>query len=365
MFWRNQGYVFILVFLLACNLQPYSQWPIKLTEDDILGHEDKIALITRNYVGKENSAKTLTAIARLYAEDENWPKALANVNRAIKLDPLNSNLHSLKADYAYQLGYTSVAYSEALTAYKLGVKSLRQSLGLARMAVSLSEFAMAGEIIDSLLLVYPDKPEVLYLAARKYDKHGDALKARACYQKVALLTPVNAENAFYYGRFLLNQNEPLNAQRVLEQAATGDNTWQYQQLLGDAYFLSGNYDAAAISYHRALASNTDTLLFDKLLDLYQNTGRADSLVRLSRAAVAAYPTNRTYLLVAARSLDKRYQYEEALTYYQKLYKLDTLDSMVAAEMSYLQRKIAYLQRKQQEQQQLADSLSKVLPAINF
>jgi hypothetical protein len=43
-----------------------------------------------------------------------------------------------------------------------------------------------------------------------------------------------------------------------------------------------------------------------------------------------------------------------------LYQLDTLDTLVKEELSYLQRKIAYLQRKRQKQRILADSLSKTL-----
>jgi hypothetical protein len=40
--------------------------------------------------------------------------------------------------------------------------------------------------------------------------------------------------------------------------------------------------------------------------------------------------------------------------------MDTLDTLVSAELAYLQRKIAYLQRKRLEERNLADSLSNTL-----
>ena len=74
----------------------------------------------------------------------------------------------------------------------------------------------------------------------------------------------------------------------------------------------------------------------------------------------AFPENKDYLSITARTLDERFRYDDALPYYLTLYQLDTLDTLVKEELSYLQRKIAYLQRKRQEQRILADSLSKTL-----
>ena len=363
MTWRNLRWWFLPILLTGCTTQPYSKWQIHVAEDNLLQNADKIAIVTAENQGR--SASTWSAIARYYALDERWDEALNAVNQAIKIDPLNSSFHSLKANYAFNSGNTSVAYAEALAAYKLGSRSLQQSLGLAKMAVALSELEIAGSIIDSLLVVYPDKPEVLYLAARKYDMHQNTPLARACYQKVASQEPENAENAFYYARFLLNQNDRTNALQVLQQAAGKANSLPYQQLLGDVYYLNQQYDSATRIYHRVLASRADTTVINKLIKVYYTMGPADSLLQVSRQAADLFPRNKRYLLLTARNLDRSRQYDLALNYYHKLYKLDTLDSLVAAEMSYLQRKIAYLQRQQQEQQQLADSLSKVLPATNF
>ncbi|GEM_PF-3288773 len=351
------------LMLLSCTVQPYSRWQVKLPEDDRLANRERITLVANT---NSKSAHTLAAIARYYAAEEDWKNALATVNQAIKLNPLNSYLHSLKAEYAFYSGDVSMAYAEATTAYKLGSRTLRQSLGLARIAVALAEFEMAGGIIDSLLVIYPDKPEVLYLAARKFAKHDDLAKARACYQKVVALEPQNQENAFHYARFLLARNEPVNARLVLEQAAAQDNPPRYRQLQAEACYLTGQYDSAALLYTRALTGQrADTVVLNKLIKVYQTTGYLDSIISVSRMAAARFPDNKTYLLLAARSLDKRYRYGEALAYYQKLHELDSLDSMVGAEMSYLQRKIAYLQRKQREQKKLADSLNRAVPAINF
>jgi hypothetical protein len=97
-----------------------------------------------------------------------------------------------------------------------------------------------------------------------------------------------------------------------------------------------------------------------VLDSYILAGNNDSLISLGQSAVLAFPENKDYLLITARTLDRRFRYDDALPYYLTLYQLDTLDTLVKEELSYLQRKIAYLQRKRQEERIVADSLSKTL-----
>ena len=110
----------------------------------------------------------------------------------------------------------------------------------------------------------------------------------------------------------------------------------------------------------ALVESTDTITYNRILHSYALAGNSDSIISVGQSAVLIFPDNKEYLLMTARTLDKRYRYDDALPYYLTLYQMDTLDTLVRAELSYLQRKIAYLQRKRREERQAADSLSNAL-----
>ena len=109
----------------------------------------------------------------------------------------------------------------------------------------------------------------------------------------------------------------------------------------------------------------DTTTYNKTIKSYELAELTDSVINISEAAISSFPTNKFYLYTAAKNLDNRFRYDESLEYYLTLYQLDTLDTLVGQELDYLQRKIAYLQRRKVEQKKLADSLNKVLPILTF
>lgn len=350
--------ILLVLLITGCQTSPHSKWQAYNASNDELTNQQKIDLFV---AGSSNlSSSSLAAVAQLYENQAAWNEAMLTIKQAIKEDPMNSSYHSLKARYAFELGQKSVAYREALTAYQLGSKSLQQSLDLAKMGVALSEYSIVNNIIDSLLLAYPEDVDVLYMAARQHDKNNNTKLARAYYAKVNRLQPENKDNSLFYGRFLIAQNDLIAAKTVLVEALNYNHSMPICLLQGDVHYGLEQYDSAAFYYQLALVERADTATFNRVLDSYLHAGNTDSLISLGQSAVLAYPAHKDYLLLTARTLDQRYRYDDALPYYLTLYQLDTLDTLVKAELSYLQRKIAYLQLKRQEQRILADSLSKTL-----
>jgi len=348
---------------MACQQQPTAKWPIVMPEDEGLSDSEKIYLLSERW--ETLSASGLAAVAELYENQELFTNALVAINEAIMKDPMNSSFHSMKAEYAFKLGNKSVAYRESLTAYQLGSKSLKQSLTLAQMAVALSEFKIVGDIIDSLLFIYPQNPDVLYLAARKYDRDGKNLLAANNYAKVYEVNPANTENNYYYSRFLVDRGEYDVAKQIISLNNSLLENKQSCYLRGDIYSSLEQFDSAAIWYQLALSKSADTTTYNKAIHSYQLAELTDSVISISEAAALSFPENKYYIYTAAVNLDKRFRYEESLNYYMTLYQLDTLDTLVGQELAYLQRKIAYLQRRKEEQKKLADSLNKVLPILTF
>ena len=348
---------------MACGEQPTAKMPIIMPEMDGLNDTEKIDLLSQQ--SSTLSASGLAAVAKLYQNRKLYSNALNAINEAIMLDPMNSSFHSMKAEYAYMLGNKSTAYRESLTAYQLGSKSLKQSLNLAKMAVVLSEFTMVGNIIDSLLITYPSNPDVLYLAARKYDKDGKTVLAENNYRKVYKDNPENFDNNYFFTEFLVEQGEFISAMEVVSMIDSLKQTKSTYILKGDIYYALQLFDSAAIWYQYSLSMEADTTTYNKTIKSYELAELTDSVINISEAAISSFPTNKFYLYTAAKNLDNRFRYDESLEYYLTLYQLDTLDTLVGQELDYLQRKIAYLQRRKVEQKKLADSLNKVLPILTF
>ena len=333
--------------ITGCQFNPHSKWQVYSANDDQLTNQQKIDLFI---AGSNNlSSASLAAVAQLYENQAAWSQAMVAIKMAIREDPMNSSYHSLKANYAFELGQKSVAYREALTAYQLGSKSLQQSLDLAKMAVALSEFSIVNNIIDSLVLAYPEDMDVLYMAARKHDKNKNVALARSYYDKVNRNHPENINNSLFYGRLLIAQNDLLTAKTVLEKSINYNPSTSLYLLQGDVQYGLKNYDSAAYYYQLTLVERADTTIYNRILNSYVLAGVSDSLISLGQQAVTAYPENKNYLSITARTLDRRFRYQDALPYYLTLYELDTLDTLVKEELSYLQRKIAYLQRNRQKQ----------------
>ncbi|MEN8249249.1 MAG: tetratricopeptide repeat protein [Bacteroidota bacterium] len=325
-------------------------------EDDKLSDDEKIQLIEEGF--EKQSVATLYAIARLYENQGEWKKALDAIQKAIQEDPMNSSFHSKKAAYVYALGNKSIAYREALTAYQLGSKSLQQSLDLARMGVALSEYSIVNNIIDSLLIAYPDDEEVLYMTARKYHHNNDLKSAKEYYRRVNTLNPDNQLNNYYYAQLLVTLFDFEEAKSILS-TVSGESTEAHRQaheLLAEIYYGSGQYDSAATVYKTILTWQKDTVVYNRIVECYKQLNNTDSIISIAKTAIGDYPANKSYYFLVAKELDTRYRYEEALGYYQNVYELDTLDTLVAEEIAILQRKIAYLHRIRVEQRKLADSL---------
>ena len=260
---------------------------------------------------------------------------------------MNSFYHTLKANYAYELNEINTAYREALTAYQLGSKSLQQSLMLAKMGVALSEYSIVDNIIDSLVVVYPDNPEVVFMAARKFEKAGQLGKAIDNYQKGITIDPGRIENYYYLAQLYLEQDNERSALKVLENFSLPNIDPGLANLKAGAFRGQGELDSAASYYNFLVAAKKDSVIYQQLIDMFKTGERPRELIDVSRLAADSFPNSKYFLENAGEVLNNRYQYNDAIVYYRQLYKLDTLDSMVASEISILQRKIAYLQRKRE------------------
>lgn len=337
------GFTLILSVLFSCQQSASSKYEVVQLSSDRISDVEKIRIFEES--ANIMSGPAYAAIAKLYANTGDYESALTTIHQAILQEPMNSFYHTLKSNYAYELNDLSAAYREALTAYQLGSKSLEESLILARMGVALSEFSIVDNIIDSLVIVYPNDPEVVFMAARKFEKSGQTGQAIDQYQKGIILDPQRIENYYYLAQLYLALENAKSAIKMLESFELPNLEPRLAIVKAEAFKSSGIIDSAAAYYNFLVAHQRDSLVYMRLIDMYNNSERRQELSEISTLAADSFPQSKFFVENAGKILDNRYKYDEALVYYRRLYELDTLDTLVTQEISLLQRKIAYLQRK--------------------
>ena len=353
------------VWLISCGNTPYSDHPILLIEDDKLSTLERIVLVEKS-IKDLNDDKMMAAVAVLYEHNKNWQSAYFAIQDAIKLSPLNPSYHTKKARYAYEMGIYEMAYEEARIADELGFESYQQDILFARLALTMADSIDATELMENVAQKYPNNSTVKYLSAILSLQKGDTAGAILLYE-ASLEQDSKDEEVTVALMNLLIELDSLNyANRLLTRIQNFSNTPEdYFSIQGQLYMKLGEIDSALQSYKYAFVEKGDTTSLKSLIEIYWDKPDYDSTLKYAQLSETKLLSPRYGLLTQARTLDKMVAYDSSLTVYLHLFEMDTTDSLVGAEMAFLQRKIAYLQRRREEQRKLADSLSRTMPVLTF
>jgi tetratricopeptide (TPR) repeat protein len=362
---RVPGFYVICLLLVSCGNTPHSDFPIALRSDDELSTIEKIVLV-ENRVDDLNDDNMMAAVAILYERNGSWPSAYAAIQEAIKLSPLNAFYHTKKAVYAFQIGYFDVAYEEARIADELGFRNYQQDILLARLAVTMGDSASAASQIQNVVDNYSNNATVNYLSALLKLHHGDTAKSIQLFEASLDQQDEDEEVLVSLMNLMLELDSIKYAKRLLTQIdKITSKPESYYNITGSVYFQLGEIDSAIQLYKHAYFAGNDEASLKSLINIYWNMQEFDSALQFARYAEMELGAPRYSLLTQARVFDKMTAYDSSLMIYNRLFAKDTTDSLVGAEMKILQRKIAYLRRRKQEQKKLADSLSKTMPVLSF
>ena len=362
---RTTVFYICWVLLVSCNSSPYSDFPIALQEDDKLSTVEKIILVER-HVDDLSDDNMMAAVAVLYERNGAWQSAYNSIQEAIKLSPLNASYHTKKARYAYEMGLYETAYSEAKIADELGFRNYQQDILLARLAVTVGDESSANQLIQDVVDKYSNNATVKYLSAVLKLQHGDTLVAVQLFEASLDQDSRDEEVLVALMNLMIELDSASYTQRLLGRInAVTRSPESYYDITGQVYLQLGEVDSAIQSYKQAYYEIGDESSLKTLIEIYWDVAEYDSVLLYARNAESEMTVPRYGLLTQARTLDKMVAYDSSLAVYIQLFQMDTTDSLVGAEMDFLQRKIAYLQRRRQEQKELADSLSKTMPVLSF
>ena len=120
--------------------------------------------------------------------------------------------------------------------------------------------ARANALADRAVSIDPDEPLASIAVAVAARWRGDYTEATRAVEKARSRSPDNGLALFSCADVALGAGRPLDAVTALERAIPLDPGWSHQhlQFLGQAHFLQGNYETAALIFRERLHLAKDT-----------------------------------------------------------------------------------------------------------
>ncbi len=247
--------------------------------------------LTEDGPDKQKTA-ALNLIAAVYEDDQQTPAAVTALQKAIALDPANTDNYLDLATISLDHG-----------AYKLGVDVL--NAGLHAVPESARLYLERG---------------VLEVQLQQFDE------ANADFRKAAALNPLQNYSSVALGISLLQENKPGESLRVVRQRlakAPADPTLNY--LLAELLIRKGaqpgtpSFQEAKAAAQRAVRSKPDfTLAQDVLTELYLRAGNTALAEATARLALKSDPNDQSALYHLIACLRGRGEHAELPQLVQKL-----------------------------------------------
>ena len=327
----------------------------------------------------EASAKALFAYSqfRLLASENRWPEALAELRRAVTLDPqtdylrlvlARAYLHSDQADqaidtldallerapdqlegrellgdiYRYQQNYSAAAQQYR---HALSLAPQRQPLQL-RLALTLAkqgQIANAISVLKGLLESHPDAQGARLALARLYVENQQQEQALAAYRGLLTAVPGQQAAALEYGKMLEAQDAAAAQQHYLRTLDVAPQAAQVRRRLAQLYLRQQQPQAALEQLQRVrqqFPANQELIQQIALLNLdLEHWAAAESAYRALLAGHAAKPELSFYLAMALAGQNKD---SEAIAELEKIDPPNPLFGDAQLQLAYLQNRAGQL-----------------------
>lgn len=349
--------LFIACLFFACNERVKHEIPALPQLDDAY-FQYALASLDETIAQNPRNASAYYRKADMLLEQGKANQALTAIQKAINIDGSEAAYRLVKAKAFLQKGRYREAFQEAQEASKTGLSTVELYEVLAEASLQSNYFQEA--------LLYSDS--ALFLAPRNYKNYlrkGLALAASkdtaSAERNLLKSIDLGAPAAEAYGELITLYTNSGNYQKArtymeksLAQEEPDDKT-----LLLQAKILrhTGNEDSArAILYKIKGSHAVDRFdVYQELKDWYFQHRTYDSATFYAKQMLELEPNNKEPMLTLARIYDRRRSYQSAIQTYQNITDMDSLyqenlHEIAVEELAYLKRKVAYLWKRQQEEE---------------
>jgi len=359
---RTRSFFFLglaVVSFILGSCQPQQSYQIpELPDFDDSYYTHALDVVDELIDEEPENAEAHYRRAELLLMQQKTNNALASIRKAVELDEQEPVYQALHAKALLQKGQNREAMRAAKDALSKGGKSVALYEMLAQAALNSNYFNEALQYSDSALYLAPNNPYNYFFKGKALAARRDTLAAErelltslemgasqdAVYEALVDMY-MNTEN-FQKARYYMDKN--LGMQEVNDRMR-----FQQAQILR----RTGNADSAAVIMYRIKDSgNVNRFAVSKeLMELYYEENWYDSALHYARQTQQFRSNDKFAKLTEARVYDRRRKYQQAMDKYEEILAMDSLQQenihkLAIEELDYLQRKVAYLWRKQQEEE---------------
>ena len=341
----------------ACQNRELHQIP-NLPDFEPSYYDHSLSVVEELIDKEPDNAEAHYRRANLLLMQDKTNNALASIRKALELDDKDAVYHALNAKALLKKGQNRDAMRAAKSALKLGGKSVELYEILAQAALTSNYFSEALQYSDSALALAPNNPYSYFFRGRALAARRDTLNAE---KELLKSLGIGAEAADVYealvDMYMRTENyhkARFYMEKNLSTQETNDRMrFQQAQIL----LRTGSIDSAAtIMYSIKSSSSVNKFSVNReLMQLYFTKKMYDSALVYSQNTQQIRPSDKFAQLVEARVWDKKRKYQQSLKKYESIAATDSLQQesihkLAVKELDYLQRKVAYLWRKQQEEE---------------
>ena len=308
--------------------------------------------------------------SRILLEMQQPDDAIANINQAIRLAGNNAEYSLVKIRAHAAAGEMPQAFEEAQQAIKIGNVSEELYSIVAEGNLQNSNYRQALRYANAALQLNPNNGNNYYRKGLAYYAMSDTVAA-----------VIQFMNSIKHGK----QPEEVYA-TLVKMYVDYDNyeqAYHYLQKMDLDADVQMQFQKARILRRVGQTDSASTLLYTllhdpekleiigeipmyrELKDIYMEARIYDSTLYYTEKLLEINENDKEAMITVARVYDRRYAYSQAINEYTKILDMDStlqpdIHKLAVEELDDLRRKIAYLQRKREEEK-LKEQLRPISP----
>jgi tetratricopeptide (TPR) repeat protein len=264
------------------------------------------------------------------------------------------------------------AFEEAQQAIKIGNVSEELYSIVAEGNLQNANYRQALRYADAALLLNPNSAENYYRKGLAYVALSDTAKASVNFLKSMEYGKLPQEVYVTLVKMYVDFDNYGLAYQYLQEMEMGENVkmeFEKARILRKV----GQVDSATILLYSILHDPEklqevgEAPVYQELKDIYLDARIYDSTLLYANKLLALNEKDKEAIITMARVYDRRQSYAQAVSEYNRILSMDStlqpqIHKLAVEELDYLERKIAYLQRRK-EQERLREQL-RPIPLLN-
>jgi tetratricopeptide (TPR) repeat protein len=368
-------YILLLVITILFSGCNKKQPRYEITSTPVFDQEyyqNALAAVNETLDDNPENADAYFKKSKILLEIKEPKEALASIDKAISLAGNNPDYSLVKIRAHAAAGEMPQAFEEAQQAIKIGNVSEELYSIVAEGNLQNANYRQALRYADAALSLNPNSAENYYRKGLAYVALSDTAKASVNFLKSLDYGKRPQEVYGTLVKMYVDFDNYGLAYQYLQEMEMGENVkieFEKARILRKV----GQVDSATILLYSILHDPEklqevgEVPVYQELKDIYLVARNYDSTLLYANKLLVLNEKDKEAIITIARVNDRRQYYSQAVGEYKRILEIDStlqpqIHKLAAEELDELQRKIAYLQRRR-EQERLREQLRPV-PLLN-